>query len=321
MVIRPMSIRYLSRNTSRKFRALINDDYIELYCNNMFLLRAQLKLDHDRPVLEFTQPGFDITRGQYRISNIHVTKWNHSAPPFSEGAESLADYYSTYLQEFPNDAWGYLWRGIARLKLNQFAAAEQDIVKSMELGCPVCYAGFFLGDCFDRQGKTALAIEWYQKTVDPKGREVAYFAEGVDDALVTEPLMWAASRLDYLAELLPDRELAKQAIYPVEWKDKSFFWITPVSCPGNWVVGLNRAIRRGDTRVVDNTIRSLRKEKFDFKDEVQFEEIIQKVSKYEEYRDPPGAEPQYLKLDLSPWYFRLANETMAPQLLERLYSW
>ncbi len=320
MVVRPLSIRYASRNPKRKIRAWINDDYLELYVNDMFLCRAQLKLLIDSPCLEFTQPGFDISRGQYRITEVFATRWEHSAPPFGQGPEALSAYYSESLEQFPDEPWFWLWRGIARLQLNQLADAEKDIAKAIQLGCPVCYAGFFMGDCLDRQGNIAGAIDWYQKCVDPKGRQVTYFAARVDDSDITEPYMWASRRLNYLAELLPDRELAKKAEHKTNLMENNLFTTMPVTCAAQWMIGINQSIRKGDRRAVDNSIAAAKQQPFNKMERERLEEMLKVVSQYQEYRDPPGTLPQYLDSDLSPWYFRLANEIISKQDLEHLYT-
>lgn len=103
---------------------------------------------------ESQSPDFDYYAG---MALSHLQKWNEALAAFSAGARKA-----------PNDARILTERAGPEYKLNQFARAKQDLLRSLRLGSADPYVPEFLGTIYLLEGNTEAALKYWNRLDRPR---------------------------------------------------------------------------------------------------------------------------------------------------------
>ncbi|WP_157594108.1 tetratricopeptide repeat protein, partial [Rubripirellula obstinata] len=155
------------KNEPNQMRLRIAPGYFEAYWNDRFVCRSTSKdIVGAWDTFEICQPWSRKGRGKVSVSGIRLESWNVPPPPIRAGGQELLKYYKIESEEDPTDRWASFWYAHAAHMTGDTEKAIELYLTAIENGFAEPEAAFFLGDCHDRQGDAAEALQWYLIAAD-----------------------------------------------------------------------------------------------------------------------------------------------------------
>jgi len=205
----------------------------------------------------------------------------------------MAKYYEKRLKRNPESPWDLFWLGHAWHSMREFDKALPLYLKACEHGVSKHYAGFFIGDVYDFQGKRREALDWYLDAAlnsDGGGPRNAMFV-GSKIGNISEPINWAAFRAKWLLATTELEANRKEKILARAKVRHELYWLSQLGA----LVGREKPKdEKSHERRLENMKYIQRRA------DGQFEEVISEVTKAIKqdgtYKVSSEKQPLYLKV-------------------------
>lgn len=153
-------------------RIFASDQYLELYVNGEFITRSRWFSKRDSvPVSNLIRFGQirTVGIGVAEISNVRVRRVSCGTPPLPEDGAAQVAFFEQFVDEQPEDPWGYFWLGQAYHRQKEIAKALNLYLKAKKLELPdEALLEFWKGDAYDRMKEFDKAVASYSIAADPK---------------------------------------------------------------------------------------------------------------------------------------------------------
>ena len=212
-------------------RLNVADGYLECFVNNQFVFRSSSSRIKTTSQIGLGLNGYGKMRGKVKFSNLRVRKWE-KIPSLEDG--DLAAYYKAETKNFPDNGYGWLFRGIAELKNGQFEVAKTYIGKAVDLGVPEFQAAPYLGEIADRKGDAKSARMNYKIVFDGMEKRPAEILQTGDKDQTYDQFQVAAGRFIWNELTRDDLEIESRAEL-VKTYDDLADGNSPLGSNVNWV--------------------------------------------------------------------------------------